>query len=172
MVSVTAMTVFVFATYITEGGLGPWVSWDYIHDDWQRIDVFEKEIVPQTQRDRFLVTWYMVPFTSVIFFSFFGLGQEAREEYIKYVRFVKTRIFRIKPKEQPVLPVSANGEVNNANPAIVVPLATLEPLRTPISLSSEVKEVAYSMSVNDTSRPASAASCHDKESKIHVDSVP
>ncbi|CAE6413470.1 unnamed protein product [Rhizoctonia solani] len=63
------------------------------------------------QRHRFNIiedfgcTLYMVPFTSVIFFAFFGLGQEAKDEYTKYLCFVKTKILHVKPKKQPVLPI-------------------------------------------------------------------
>ncbi|KAH7338566.1 STE-3-like pheromone receptor [Rhizoctonia solani] len=106
MLSGTAMTIFVFVINLTNSGLWPWISWDYVHEDWQTIAYYEKESLLQADWDRYLIAWYTVPFNSVIFFAFFGLGQEAKDEYTKYAHFVKTKILRIKPKEQSVLPVS------------------------------------------------------------------
>jgi pheromone a factor receptor len=106
MLFATAMTLFILVVTIEDNGIRPWVSWDFVHADWMRVDQFAKILVPQYFWDRYLLTWYIIPITSVIFFAFFGFGQEAKAEYIKYFNWVKTRILRIKPKAQPVLPVS------------------------------------------------------------------
>ncbi|CAE6452413.1 unnamed protein product [Rhizoctonia solani] len=106
MLFATAMTIFVLVIILEDNGLRPWVSWDFVHSDWLRVDQFAKDMAPQYVWDRFLLVWYMVPITSVIFFAFFGFGQEAKAEYAKYFNFVKTKIFRIKPRSQPVLPIS------------------------------------------------------------------
>ncbi|CAE6458658.1 unnamed protein product, partial [Rhizoctonia solani] len=107
MISIPSMTVFVFIINLTNSGLRPWVSWDYVHEDWQRIAYYEKKFVLQADWNRYLITWYMIPFISVIFFAFFGLGWETKEEYTTYACSVKTGIFRIKHKGRSVLPVSS-----------------------------------------------------------------
>ncbi|CAE6423280.1 unnamed protein product [Rhizoctonia solani] len=70
----------------------PWVTWEFVHANWHHV--------------------VHVPVTSVAFFAFFGFGKEARTEYGKSFDFNKKKIFRIKSKSQPVLPVSAPGETN------------------------------------------------------------
>ncbi|KDN44580.1 hypothetical protein RSAG8_05345, partial [Rhizoctonia solani AG-8 WAC10335] len=118
MLFATATTLFVLVITLEDNGLRPWVSWDFVHADWLRVDQFAKVLAPQYFWDRYLLTWYMVPVASVMFFAFFGFGREARAEYVKSFNFVKTKIFRIKPKPQPVLPVSAHGGINTITSTI------------------------------------------------------
>ncbi|KAB5590241.1 Pheromone B beta 1 receptor [Ceratobasidium theobromae] len=98
----TTLTLFVLLANITQGGLRPWVSWDFVHSDWQRINQIARVVAPQSFWDIYIVTWYIVPFSSLLFFAFYGLGQEVKSEYIKLF----SRIFRTKPKSGSALPVS------------------------------------------------------------------
>ncbi|KAH7338565.1 STE-3-like pheromone receptor [Rhizoctonia solani] len=154
MLSVTSMTVFVFVTNLTQAGLRPWISWDFVHEDWYHINQISKSIPPQSLWDHYLVGWYTVPFTSVIFFAFFGLGREAKDEYTKYARFLKTKILRIKPKERPVLPISGNIRPNSTG-SVITPAVVLASHRTSISITKESKEVTSSSSTLGTSHPPS-----------------
>ncbi|QRV85395.1 STE3-type pheromone receptor [Ceratobasidium sp. AG-Ba] len=121
MLFATAMTLFVLVITIEDGGLRPWISWEDVHYDWLRIGQFARIIVPQYFWDRLLLTWYIIPITSVIFFAFFGFGQEAKAEYLKAWRWVQKKVFRITPKPQPVLPVSARGGISTINSTISTP---------------------------------------------------
>ncbi|CAE6467716.1 unnamed protein product [Rhizoctonia solani] len=118
MLFATAMTIFVLVITLEDNGLRPWVSWDFVHSDWLRVDQFAKALSPQYFWDRYLLTWYMVPITSIAFFAFFGFGQEAKEEYLRSFHFIKTKIFRIKTRPQPVLPISAHGGIDTINSTI------------------------------------------------------
>lgn len=111
MLFATAMSLFVLVITVEDGGLRPWISWANVHSDWLRVGQFARILVPDFFWDRLLLTWFIVPITSVIFFAFFGFGQEAKAEYAKTFRWVKVNVFRIKPKAKPVLPVSARGGI-------------------------------------------------------------
>ncbi|CAE6424206.1 unnamed protein product [Rhizoctonia solani] len=163
MLFATATTLFVVIITIQDNGLRPWVSWDFVHSDWHRVDQFAKVLAPQYFWDRYLITWYLVPVTSVIFFAFFGFGQEATAEYTSYYNFVKTKIFRIKPKPQPVLPVSARGGINTINSTLSTPAVIKLHTETTVSRSSEKWDDAPASSVHSTSRPPSPTASNVKD---------
>ncbi|KAB5588649.1 Pheromone B beta 1 receptor [Ceratobasidium theobromae] len=82
-------------------GLDPWVSWDYMHANEQKINQYTRANIPRSAWNVNTLIWYMIPFSSVFFFAFFGSGKEARSEYVRFFRWV----FRIKPKSDSALPV-------------------------------------------------------------------
>ncbi|CAE6475099.1 unnamed protein product [Rhizoctonia solani] len=171
MLFATAMTLFVLVVTIEDNGIRPWVSWDFVHADWMRVDQFAKILLPQYFLDRYLLTWYIIPITSVIFFAFFGFGQEAKAEYTKYFNWVKTRIFRIKPKVQPVLPVSARGGINTFSSTMSTPAVIKLQTETTVSRTSEKWDDAPQSSMHTTSRPPSPSANNDKET-LDVESRP
>ncbi|KAB5588648.1 Pheromone B beta 1 receptor [Ceratobasidium theobromae] len=89
----TALTLLIVITHIIPE-LNPWIGWDNVHSDWQRISQRGRADIPLFAWRCYLIVWYMVPLSSVIFFCFFGFRQESREEYVGFFRWV----FRIKPK--------------------------------------------------------------------------
>ena len=113
MLFATAMTLFVLVMTIDDGGLSPWISWEHVHSDWLRVGQFARVLVPEYFWNTLLLTWYIVPITSVIFFAFFGLGQEAKAEHATTFSWVKLKVFRIKPRSSPNLPVSARVGVRS-----------------------------------------------------------
>ncbi|KAF8596936.1 STE-3-like pheromone receptor [Ceratobasidium sp. AG-I] len=86
MLFATAMSLFVLVITVEDGGLRPWISWEDVHSNWLRVGQFARILVPDFFWDRLLLTWYIIPITSVIFFAFFGFGQEAKAEYAKVFR--------------------------------------------------------------------------------------
>ncbi|EUC54121.1 STE-like pheromone receptor [Rhizoctonia solani AG-3 Rhs1AP] len=163
MLFATATTLFVLVITLEDNGLRPWVSWDFVHSDWLRVDQFAKVLAPQYFWDRYLLTWYMVPITSVIFFAFFGFGQEAKAEYARYFNFVKTKIFRIKNKPQPVLPVSARGGINTMSSTLSTPAVIKLHTETTVSRTSEKWDDAPASSVHSASRPPSPSGNNAKD---------
>ncbi|KAG8744460.1 hypothetical protein FRC10_010130 [Ceratobasidium sp. 414] len=113
MLFATAMSLFVLIITVEDGGLRPWIGWEEVHSNWHRVGQFARILIPRFFWDRFLLTWYMTPITSVIFFAFFGFGQEAKAEYANAWRWILKNVLRIKPKSQPVLPVSARGGISS-----------------------------------------------------------
>ncbi|KAF8707532.1 Pheromone A receptor, partial [Rhizoctonia solani] len=163
MLFATAMTLFILVVTVEDNGIRPWVSWDFVHADWMRVDQFAKILAPQYFWDRYLLTWYIIPITSVIFFAFFGFGQEAKAEYVKYFNWVKTRIFRIKPKAQPVLPVSARGGINTISSTMSTPAVIKLQTETTVSRTSEKWDDAPPSSLHTSSRAPSPSANNDKD---------
>ncbi|CUA78328.1 Pheromone B beta 1 receptor [Schizophyllum commune] [Rhizoctonia solani] len=106
MLAGMAMTTFVLVTNVISLNFEPWVSWEFVHADWNNIDQFARDLVPEAYWSSILLVWYLVPITSVIFFAFFGYVGELKVEYMGYFDFIKTRVLRIKRRPQPVLPTS------------------------------------------------------------------
>jgi len=154
MLFATAMSLFVLVITVEDGGLRPWISWEDVHSDWHRVGQFAKILVPDFFWDRLLLTWYIIPITSVIFFAFFGFGQEAKSEYARAFRWVQTTIFRIKPKQHPVLPITRRGGVSNISSTMSTP--TVVKLDVETTSSGEKWDDAPN-SAYTTSRPASIA---------------
>jgi pheromone a factor receptor len=104
MVYMTFMCGFILFVNVQEYGMRPWVSWDFVHAEWYDVPQFAKVLVPQYFWNNFIAVWYIIPLTSVIFFTFFGFGREANAEYRKWFQWIQTRVFRMKPKVDPMLP--------------------------------------------------------------------
>ncbi|CAE6477227.1 unnamed protein product [Rhizoctonia solani] len=117
-----AMTTYVLIDNIVDIGVHPWISWDELHADWYSIDQASRDLTPQSFWDRWMFVWYLVPVTSVAFFAFFGCVTELKTEYMGYFNFVKTKVFRIKPKFQPVLPVSRQDGANAIESTTSIPV--------------------------------------------------
>lgn len=99
----TVMAMFTLMVSLEQNGLRPWISWNYVHADWHRIDQFARVLVPQYAWSWLLAIWYIIPLSSVLFFAFFGFGHETRIEYINLFRWT----FRTWTKSKPasVLPL-------------------------------------------------------------------
>lgn len=69
--------------YNVKGGLQPWTNWDDVHYDFSRINVYPDSVVPPEFRRIMMLFWWAVPVSSLIFFLFFGFGEEAKKEYTK-----------------------------------------------------------------------------------------
>jgi pheromone a factor receptor len=106
MVFATAMSVFILYVNVAGNGLQPWVSWDYVHADWFRVDQYPTTLIPRYVRDQHFIIWYIIPLTSFIFFVFYGFSQEVRAGYVSFFRWIYTVLFCTKPKAPPMLPVS------------------------------------------------------------------
>ena len=91
----TPLAIFDIWLNVTNAPIAPWVSWDYAHFDYSRVDqipsIFWKSdrigaISIQTTR-------WVAPLCAFVFFAFFGFADEARKNYriafcwvMKYVR--------------------------------------------------------------------------------------
>ncbi|KJA26519.1 hypothetical protein HYPSUDRAFT_132654 [Hypholoma sublateritium FD-334 SS-4] len=97
-----ALTEIVWTTSLTSynlwnnvsGGLRPWISWANVHSNFSRVAVFTiQEFPPQFARAMILF-WWTLPASSLIFFVFFGFGEEALKEYRKIWMWIKINILR------------------------------------------------------------------------------
>lgn len=89
----TALTTFNLYNNV-ETGLRPWISWQNVHSDWLRIDLFAFIELPPSYISSMFLLWWAMPASAYIFFLFFGFGEEAMKEYGKVVRAFRRRILR------------------------------------------------------------------------------
>ncbi|KAG8929293.1 hypothetical protein FRC02_005781 [Tulasnella sp. 418] len=112
-----AFSVSVVLFYIALGGyvvvitiqdtpLRVWDTWANVHSNWYRVAQFPRALYPAFYWSRLLMTWYIIPIGSILFFIFFGFGQEARVEYGKMILWFRTKVLRqtIRPSNESVLP--------------------------------------------------------------------
>lgn len=78
-----------------EGGLRPWTNWADVHSNFSRVDPYPAFTIPPLFLDRMFLFWSVMPASAVIFFLFFGFGEEAKKEYCQVRRwFLKTILRR------------------------------------------------------------------------------
>ncbi|KAJ7451387.1 Rcb2.42 [Mycena latifolia] len=62
-------------------GLQPWTSWSFVHADFGNISQYTlDQLSPESLRCTY-VLWWAVPLSSLSFFVFFGIGEEAMKDY-------------------------------------------------------------------------------------------
>ncbi|KAF8174227.1 GPCR fungal pheromone mating factor, partial [Pholiota molesta] len=102
-----AVTEMVWSTTLTSynlwnnvvGGLRPWTNWNDVHSNFSRVATFTTLDVPPQFLRIMMLFWWTLPASSLIFFVFFGFGEEALKEYKKVGRWFKTTILR-RPTEE------------------------------------------------------------------------
>ncbi|PBK87718.1 STE3-domain-containing protein [Armillaria gallica] len=78
------------------GGLRPYTSWASVHADFGNVPRYPALILPKGYMDRVILIWFTMPVTGLVFFAFFGFGEEAKKEYRKVWAWVRTRVLRRK----------------------------------------------------------------------------
>ncbi|TEB19609.1 STE3-domain-containing protein [Coprinellus micaceus] len=96
VVGITSYTLW-FATIAVP--LRPWTSWDDVHSDFWRVDVFLARFYPQPVERAFYGMWMVVPLSTFVFVAFFSFGRDAVDEYRKCFDWVKVNIFRMKKSD-------------------------------------------------------------------------
>ncbi|KIJ56309.1 hypothetical protein M422DRAFT_239533 [Sphaerobolus stellatus SS14] len=86
--------LYVIIFDLTHFGLKPYVSWTFVHFDFNRIGQFPRFLTPDSQFQAVLVQWWIVPVACMAFFLFFGTGEEAIKDYATVGNWIKKYIFR------------------------------------------------------------------------------
>jgi pheromone a factor receptor len=102
-----AMTEMVWGTTLTaynlwnnvSPGLRPWTNWADVHSNFSRVDLFATAGIPAEFIRTMMLFWWTLPASSLIFFAFFGFGEEAMKEYSKVWVWFKRAVLR-KPEEE------------------------------------------------------------------------
>lgn len=103
-----AVTLMTWGTVFTSynlynnviGGLRPWTTWSDVHSNFSRIAQYPDFIIPPQFLAVLMLFWWTMPASSLIFFVFFGFGEEAQKEYRKLWNLFKTKILRIRSNEK------------------------------------------------------------------------
>jgi hypothetical protein len=103
-------TIHIYIFYINVSpGLRTWTSWADVHLGFSRVDKLPIAFMPKYFVDSLLLTWWSVPASSIIFFIFFGFGEEAVKEYKKLWGWVKKNVFRMEEHEKQAFKIKTLG---------------------------------------------------------------
>ncbi|RXW17912.1 hypothetical protein EST38_g7942 [Candolleomyces aberdarensis] len=91
----TSIHTYIFYVNVAPG-LRPYTSWADVHFGFSRVDKFLLLIFPNWFVNAFLLAWWSVPASGIIFFLFFGFGEEAMKEYRKVWAWIKRNVLRKK----------------------------------------------------------------------------
>lgn len=80
-------------------GTRPYVSWANVHSNFSRVNQFPWVEMPASARSWALGMWWTVPMAAVIFFVFFGFGEDAVKEYTACFVWVRRVVLRRGEKE-------------------------------------------------------------------------
>ena len=102
-----ALTEMVWGTVFTSynlynnvyPGLRPWTNWADVHSNFSRVDLYVTVGIPPAFLRTLMLFWWTMPASSIIFFVFFGFGEEAKKEYNKLWTAFKEKVLR-KPAEK------------------------------------------------------------------------
>lgn len=75
-------------------GLRPWTTWADVHSNFSRIAQYPDLIIPPQFLAIMMLFWWTMPVSSLIFFIFFGFGEEAQKGYRKLWNLFKTKVLR------------------------------------------------------------------------------
>ncbi|KAH9476601.1 Pheromone B beta 1 receptor [Psilocybe cubensis] len=75
-------------------GLRPWTTWADVHSNFSRVDPFPLSEVPPWFTKTMMLFWWTMPASSIIFFVFFGFGEEALKEYRRIWGWIRRNVFR------------------------------------------------------------------------------
>ncbi|KAF8890813.1 pheromone A receptor-domain-containing protein [Gymnopilus junonius] len=89
----TSLTAYNLWSNVT-GGLRPWTNWDDVHSNFSRVGLFPAFEIPPWIIKTMILLWWALPASSLIFFAFFGFGEEARKEYRKIWTMFRKHILR------------------------------------------------------------------------------
>lgn len=87
-------------------GVRPWTNWADVHSNFPRIGLFPAASLPPAFLSSMLLLWWVMPASSIIFFVFFGFGEEAMKEYRKLWQSFKRNILRRKDEKSSTLSAS------------------------------------------------------------------
>ncbi|KAG8909213.1 hypothetical protein FRC01_007074 [Tulasnella sp. 417] len=94
----TAIGCYILGVTVQDAHFRPWDNWANVHSDFGRIDQLPRVLLPEFFWNRLLITWYTPVIGSVLFFIFFGFGQDAIADYRRLYTWIQINVFRIPPK--------------------------------------------------------------------------
>jgi len=83
-------------------GLQPWIDWAFVHEDFSFIGQYRNSVFAAPALRCLYMLWWAVPLSSLSFFAFFGIGEEAMKDYRASASWVGSVIFRRQPTPAPV----------------------------------------------------------------------
>ncbi|KAM5538302.1 hypothetical protein V8D89_008033 [Ganoderma adspersum] len=81
-------------------GLRPWTNWADVHSDWLRVDQYPLRVFEPAYRTQLFLFFYVMPASSLLFFLFFGFGEQAVREYRQSIDWIRCKILRLPSRTQ------------------------------------------------------------------------
>jgi len=81
---------WVFYLSVSQTGINPWISWDYVHAHWYDIETLDDLLMKELPLEWtvFDLGRWTLPISAIAFFCFFGLSGEALREYGDALRYL------------------------------------------------------------------------------------
>jgi hypothetical protein len=89
----TTLTAYNLYNNVTLAGLRPYTSWAQVHSHFERVQALPTAWLPAKALSVMMLFWWCIPASSIIFFAFFGFGEEAVKEYKRVWDGVKSIVF-------------------------------------------------------------------------------
>ncbi|KAF8307933.1 fungal pheromone STE3G-protein-coupled receptor [Clavulina sp. PMI_390] len=77
--------------------LWPYLSWNYVHSDFQQVFQIPWSTIPSYWVTVYWVSWSLRPTAAILFWAFFGLGEEAMREHRRNWDWIRVHILRLEP---------------------------------------------------------------------------
>jgi len=105
MVWGTALTAYTLYNNVSPG-VRPWTNWADVHSNFSRVDLFPAGTLPPGFLRNMMFLWWTMPASSIIFFLFFGFGEEAMKEYRRVWAWFKKTVLRRKDEKSSLFSAS------------------------------------------------------------------
>lgn len=79
-------------------GLRPWTNWADVHSDWLRVDQYHQADFLPAYRRQMVLFFFVMPASSLLFFLFFGFGEQAMKDYRQTADWIRCKIIRLPPR--------------------------------------------------------------------------
>ncbi|KAF8320875.1 fungal pheromone STE3G-protein-coupled receptor [Clavulina sp. PMI_390] len=97
LVGTISCNAYVLIVNFRLSALRPYLSWNYVHWDFRRVDQYPLAVLPSNVLFVYWVTWSFYPVSAILFWSFFGIGEEAMREHRRNWEWIRVHILRLKP---------------------------------------------------------------------------
>ncbi|KAJ6566724.1 GPCR fungal pheromone mating factor, partial [Mycena capillaripes] len=75
----------------------PWINWSFVHADFSFVGQYTQMDLSQQDFLWIYAGWSFIPLTGLIFFALFGMGEEARRDYVSCWKLAIGRFCRTPP---------------------------------------------------------------------------
>jgi pheromone a factor receptor len=87
-------------------GVRPWTNWADVHSNFSRVDLYPSSTISPDFLSTMMFLWWAMPASSIIFFLFFGFGEDAMQEYRKVWAWFKRTILKQQDKKSSIFTAS------------------------------------------------------------------
>lgn len=87
----TSVSSACLAFNLSETPIQEYLSWKYVHSNFSRVNRIPIDVIPPRSYLFLLLSWYIVPISTLIFVSLFSFGEDAVKGYRECARWSYSR---------------------------------------------------------------------------------